>query len=244
MNRRDISLMLGGFAVAGSFLSGKRLLAADGAAKINAGQRTGNSNGRHAGHAYTHIPALDVNISKADAVTLIMAGACAAGGNPLECSQAEIVSEITQHLRVDGQDRIKLTMDSHLEGQLWCTRDGYGVASLQAAEATLLADGGSVLGFSFHSRTHSGRDSLTINDKLEPTSAIVPPGEYVLVQRLVIEANHPKKCFHKNVALAYFGPEGGKPPEWLNIMAAHREAPKIKDMGFRVTLKAENPPVG
>lgn len=244
MNRRDVSLMLGGFAFAGSFLSGKRLIAADGSPKIHAGQRTGNSNGRHVGHAYTHIPALDVNTSKADAVTLIMAGACAAGGNPLECSQAEVVSEITQTLRVDGPGNIKLTLDSHLEGQLWCTRDGYGVATLAAAEATLLSEGGSVMGFTFNPRTHTGRDSLTINDKLEPTSAIVAPGEYVLVQRLVIEANHPKKCFHKNVALAYFGPEGNKPPEWLNIMAAHREAPKIKDMGFRVTLKAENPPVG
>jgi hypothetical protein len=44
--------------------------------------------------------------------------------------------------------------------------------------------------------------------------------------------------------MSYFGPEGANPPEWLKLMAAHREAPKQKDLGFRVIIKVENAQVG
>jgi hypothetical protein len=244
MNRRDASFLLGGFALVGSSLSKGKLFAADGAPKIIPAQRTGTANGHQTGHGYTHIPALDVNVSKSDSIAVVMTGAAAAGGNPLECSRAEIVSEVTQVLRVAGHGSLKLTMDAHLVGQLWCSRDGDGFAALSSAEASLMADGGSILGVNFNGRTHTGKDVVFINDRLEPATAIVGPGEYVLMQRLVIEASHPKRCFHKNVAMSYFGPEGANPPEWLKIMAAHRDAPKQKDLGFRVIMKVENAPVG
>ncbi|MCE2805489.1 MAG: hypothetical protein LW700_09810 [Gemmataceae bacterium] len=244
MNRRDASLFLGGMALLGSGFSKSRLIAADSPAKLVPGQRTGTANGHQAGHGYTHIPALDVNVSKVDSLAVAMTGAVAAGGNPLECSRAEIVSEVTQILHVHGNNGVKLTLDAHLVGQLWASRDGDGFCSLSNAEVTLMADGGTVLGANFNGRSHSGKDVVFINDHLEPSTAVVAPGEYVLLQRLVIEASHPKRCFHKNVAMAYFGPEGPNPPEWLRLLAAHRDAPKQKDLGFRVILKAENAPVG
>ncbi len=244
MNRRDASLFLGGLALSGSVFNQAKILAADNQTKIIPGQRTGTANGHQTGHGYTHIPALDVNVSKPDSLAIAMTGAVAAGGNPLECSRAEIVSEVTQVLRVGGQNSLKLTLDAHLVGQLWASRDGEGFCALSNAEVSLMSDGGTVLGASFNGRSHSGKDVVFINDHLEPTTAVVAPGEYVLLQRLVIEASHPKRCFHKNVAMAYFGPEGTNPPEWLKILAAHRDAPKQKDLGFRVILKAESAPAG
>ena len=244
MNRRNASFFLGGFALVGSAMTKAKVLAAEGPPKIVPGQRTGTANGHQNGHGFTHIPALDVNVSKAESIAIVMTGAVAAGGNPLENSRGEIVSEVTQVLHIKGNGSLKLTIDSLLVGQLWCSRDGDGFAALTTAEATLLSDGGAVLGTSFNGRTHTGKDVVFINDRLEPTSTVVESGEYVLVQRMVIEASHPKRCFHKNVAMSYFGPEGANPPEWLKLMAAHREAPKQNDVGFRVIIKVENAQVG
>ncbi|RLS39633.1 MAG: hypothetical protein DWH82_05260 [Planctomycetota bacterium] len=242
MNRRDASLLLGSWATLGGSLLSPRLFAADGPPRLVLGQRNSTADGQKNGLAHTHAARVELTHSKPESMSVIITGVAAAAGYPLDMSRAAVHCEVSQLVRVvgGGKDRVKLVMDSQLVGQLSCSRDGEGVASLAAANASLMLEGNPVLGVDFQGRTHSGRDNTYINDKLEPSIAIVDPGDYILIEHFVIECSHPKRCFHKNVAMAYFGPDEGKPPEWLNYLAAHRDAPKAKELGFRVTLRVES----
>jgi len=240
MNRREMSKLLSGLAAIGSPLVFTNLHAAEGPAIIQLGQRTGSGAGAREGNAYSHIPSLDVGNSKPETLSVSMFGVAAAGGNIHGQSMAEMTVEVSQNFRISGAERVKMSLDSHLVGQLWCNRKGEGVASLATATVTVTDGKSQILGVDYNGRSQTGTDILTIDDKLEPTSRVVEPGEYFLIKRLSISCSHPKACFHRNVAMAFFGTEGPKPPDWLALYGANRDAPKQKNLGFKSTLKVAN----
>ncbi len=217
---------------------------AEAAVKLVLGRRTGEAATTRTGLAHAPGGVIDVTQPRPDTVVITFTGLAACAGLPCEGSEAAVVFDVCQQFRIaaDRNDTrpVRLVVDAQLVGILRGNRDGAGTASTDAAEAVVTAPGSPPLaGVAFPGRSHYGRDSLFINDKLEPTVTLLQPGDYVLTQKFAARCTHPPKPFHKNVMTAAFGPEPGKVPDWLLTLDPQREVPKNKPLGFQVTLRVE-----
>jgi hypothetical protein len=215
--------------------------------RIVLGPRAASADGKRNGLGYVSGPVIEVTQPRPDTVIVNMLGVVAVGGFPMGDSLAEAIFDLNQQMRIEakpGVEQVQLVMEAQLAGMMRSNRDGAGVVTVGPADAAVLGGGAPVLQVGFPSRTHTGTATQFISDRAGPTEAIVAPGEYCLTQKFSITGTHPKRCFHKNVATAMFAPEYGRPAEWLVLLDPTREAPKVKDLGFRVLLHvAPAPPV-
>jgi hypothetical protein len=207
--------------------------------RIVLGPRAATADGRRSGLGYVSGPVVEVTQPRPDTVIVNMLGVVAVGGFPMGDSLAEALFDLNQQLRIEakpGVEQVQLIMEAQLAGLMRSNRPGAGAVTVGPADAAVVGGGAPVLQVGFPSRTHTGTTTQFISDRAGPTEAIVAPGEYCLTQKFSLTGTHPKRCFHKNVATAMFAPEYGRPAEWLVLLDPTREAPKVKDLGFRVLL--------
>jgi len=231
-------LTVAGWTVAAQEPAGPK---ADGA-RLVLGHRAATAQGRRTGLAHTSAPLIDVAQPRPDTLVVTMTGLAAAGGLPCEDSAAEVAFDLAQGVTVVAPPgaRVRLALEGQLAGLFRGSRDGPGAATFSVpAEATVAGGPAAVLHVALPCRTYSGKDVLLVSDRSPVSEAVVGPGEYELTQRFAVRCSHPKRCFHKNVVTAAFGPEAGKPPEWSTLLDPTRDIPKSRDFGFRVVLRAE-----
>lgn len=214
------------------------------ALRLTLGHRSASAEGKRTGLAHTSAPLIDVTQPRPDTLAVAMTGLAAAGGLPCEDSAAEVAFDLDQVVQVVAPPgaKVRLVLDAQLAGMFRGSRDGPGAATFSVpAEATVTAAGpGAVLHAAIPGRAYAGKDVLLVSDRAPAVAAlVVGPGEVTLSQRFAVRCTHPKKCFHKNVVTAAFGPEAGKAPEWLSLLDPTRDIPKQRDFGFRVVLRAE-----
>jgi hypothetical protein len=213
--------------------------------RIVLGPRAGTADGKRNGLAYINGPIIEVAQPRPDTVIINMMGVVAVGGFPMGDSLAEALFDLNQQLRIEakpGINQVQLVMEAQLAGLMRSNRPGAGAITVGPADAAVLSGGAPILQVGFPSRSHTGTDSQFISDRAGPTEVIAAPGDYCLTQKFSITGTHPKRCFHKNVATAMFAPEYGRPAEWLVLLDPTHQAPKVKDMGFRVLLHVEPAP--
>ena len=209
--------------------------------RVVLGKRQSNVDGKKTGMSHTSGAAVEVAQPQSDSAVFSITGVAVTGGLPLELSASNVVADVVQDFRLQappGTRQVRLQIDGQLIGQLAGNRDGIGTASMTMASVDVTSNQNVVTSFAFEPRTHSGRDSLFINDKQEPIEINVPLVDFTLHIHFEVGCNHPRSCFHKNVVSAVFGTDLGKVPEWLNMITPVREMPKSKDLGFRVGVRA------
>jgi hypothetical protein len=213
--------------------------------RLKLGQRTAVAEGHTKGLGHNSAPLIEVVQPQPNVVVVTVTGLSVVGGLPCEASAADIAFDLLQAMdiitAVPGQ-RVKLTMEAQLAGLFRGNREGAGAASTSPAEATVAAGGAPLLNAGFPGQSHSGKDLMLVSLRSPACEAVVLPGEIVLCQKFAINCAHPKKCFHKNVMMAAFGPETGRAPEWVALLDPTREIPKQRDFGFRVLLRADPAP--
>ena len=212
--------------------------------RIVLGQRTGESVATRAGLAHAGGGVIDVGQPRPDGVVVTMSGLTAVGGLPCETSAAVVAFDVCQHFWVvhdRGDTRpVRLIAEAQLSGMMRANREGAGLAATDPAEAVVAASGSPpLLAVGFPGRALSGHQIRFVNDRQEPTAALLPPGEYTLTQRFAVRCDHPKRPFHKNVVISAFGGESSRMPEWLSILDPNRDLPKGRALGFQVTLRVE-----
>jgi len=216
--------------------------AAQGGVRMELGQRYAVAETRRGALGYTTAPNIDVAQPRADVLLVTMTGMCAVAGLPCENSQAEIDFDLTQAFRIiDDRSNprpIRLVLEAQLAGLFRGNRDGAGVAVSAPADATITSGGAAIGHVGFAERSHTGKDILLVSERSAPVEVIIGPGDYNLCQKFAIRCSHPKKCFHKNVAMAVFG-DAGKMPEWMNLLDPSRDLPKGRELGFRVAIRIE-----
>ena len=203
--------------------------------------RKGTSTTDH--HGLNHISGgfIEVTLPSPEIMVITVTGLASAAGNAYQSSHSNIDVNVVQQFRIEAMQPnvigAKMVMNTQLIGVLRCQREGAGMASVGPCNSLVSRNDINLLEAIIPQRTHTGEGNEFINDRSSPQSITVNFGSYTLSEHFRVEAGHPKRWFHKNVATAAFGPDSPRPPEWLSLLDAHRDLPKQRDTGYRVSLR-------
>ncbi|MFO0965825.1 MAG: hypothetical protein U0793_09615 [Gemmataceae bacterium] len=217
--------------------------AADPDVTIDLGPRKAEATPSRAGFSHTGGGNIYVKAGGPDSVTVTMTGVAVAGGHPLKASVAAILFDLTQDFEVKVAKpeikRVEIALDARLTGLLRSHRGGGSAGITCPAHAVIVpwgVGGAALVEVGFPARSVAGGDNLSINDRVGPVTAIVPPGKFTLHQVFGVQAAHPKCVLPCKAASAEFAPDPALDPLWISAFEPFHGVDK-KDFGFQVTIR-------
>jgi hypothetical protein len=182
---------------------------------------------------------VDVQQPSPDTLVVTMTGVAVAAPHPCKASTAALFFELNQDFEVSFDKpevkKAKLQLEGRLIGLLRSHAKGGGTAEASQACATVRAGEAPLLTLSLPSHSVAGGESLSVNDRAAPVTAVVRAGSFCLHQTFHVAASHAKGLLGK-AASAEFAPDPALDPLWISAFEPFHGANK-KEFGFQVTLK-------
>jgi hypothetical protein len=208
---------------------------------IELGARQAQATPIRQGFTHTGGGNIDVAQPSPDTVIITMTGVAVAGGHPCTDSLASLAFDLCQDFEIKVAKpeikKVKVSLEARVIGLLRSHKKGCGSAAInEPAHAAVLAVGTPVVEVAMPGRSVAAGENLSINDRVTPVVAEVPPGKYALRQAFGVQAAHPRKVLPCKAASAEFAPDPALDPLWISAFEPFHGAIK-KDFGFQVILK-------
>jgi hypothetical protein len=201
------------------------------------GPRTGHVTPCRSGCAHTGGGNIDVQQPSPDTLVATMAGVAVATGAPFTPAEASLTFELTQAFEVSfdkpSVKAAKLTLEGRVIGFLRSHKLG---GAMELGGADVSGPAGTPVSITLPEHAVAGCESLAVNDKEGPCSAVIQAGKFCLHQRFLVRAFMPATALPCKAPSAEFAPDPALDPLWISPKEPFHGAAK-KDLGFQVTIK-------